>query len=207
MQLSVLHPSVGGEYSFAVFRFVFKCPGGECIRLAYASFLDDILTREDCVFDILILIRRSELDINGFSVYDVNGDGIPELFAYGDAGHRRYTYLLTVIEGKITLIDATYDIEVLGSGIIKSTFNAGYGDWLITYYDVSDIGDWIIKYRYKAWKDGTYSVGEDSYEESSPKVDKSFVDAEILRIIGNTTSIDVKYWENTEANRNQVFGG
>ena len=145
--------------------------------------------------------------IESFGLYDLNQDGIPELFTHG-GGQMDYTKIFTYANGSVDYVHWGTDFELYDNGIIYYGFGGGMGYLLYTYYRLGKNDSFDIVFRYAEWMDAegiTYSVGENASREDSERVPHEQIAAQLDKILGNSQIIEIEYYENTAENRDKVF--
>ncbi len=142
-----------------------------------------------------------------FALYDCNGDGVPELLTYG--GFRLSLYkLFTYKDGGVECLMETSALSIYDNGIISTHFPSGAGYWLESYFRMSGAGTLDLQFRYAEWyfdAPSTYSVGENAYDDTAPRVPYSRVEAGLAAVLGSAKTITLTFYDNTAANRSRYL--
>jgi hypothetical protein len=144
--------------------------------------------------------------IESFGLFDLNGDGIPELFTLG-GGQMDYEKVFTYRDGAVEYVHWGSGFTLYDNGIVSVSFSGGGGYRLYSYYAMGDDLSLDLVYRYAEWyMDGTsYSVGEDAHDETAPKVPYTQIEDEVERMIGGAQTVESLFHKNTAAERDAVF--
>ncbi len=137
--------------------------------------------------------------ITGFALFDLNKDGVPELFTHG-GGQMDYCKIFTYSSGEVQYVHWGSGFSLYDNGIIEVSFS-GMGYYLESYYRMADDLKLELVYRYADWMDSTYTVGEDAHDETLPRVTSEDVQAGVASVLGDAESYDLVFHDNTDADR------
>ena len=145
--------------------------------------------------------------IESFGLYDLNHDGIPELFTLG-GGQMDYSKIFTYKNKQVDYVHWGSSFQIYDNGIVYADFSSGSGYILYSYYTMGDDLSLELAFRFAEWyslDENTYSVGEQAYDENSEKVPYQQVAEQRDRILGNAQIVNIVYHDNTASERNAVF--
>lgn len=143
-----------------------------------------------------------------FALYDLNQDGVPELFTLG--GYRMdYVKIFAFKNGEVELVDCGTNGNVYDNGLVCvgiSSFNQ-YFD--CCYYNVGEDLSLNYVFRYREWyvseSKTVYSIGEQAHDENSEKVPYSQIEETLAGIRGDAKPVEIEFHENNAAERSAVF--
>ena len=129
--------------------------------------------------------------IKSFGLYDLNHDGVPELFTLG-GGQMDYSKVFTYKNKQVDLVHWGSGFDIYDNGIVHVGFSSGFGYTLHSYYTVGNDLSLKLAFRFAEWKkDWTYSIGEQAYDENSEKVSYQQVAEQREKIIGNAQIVNI----------------
>lgn len=143
--------------------------------------------------------------VGEFALYDLNKDGVPELFTHG-GGRMDYTKIFTVRKGKVACVGWSTNYTIYSNNMVLAYFNAGAGYGLYSYYSVKSSLNFDLKYRYADWFfESVYREGEKASEKTAPAVTEDSVRAKVQRLMGTAKTVTVNYYSNTADNRKKYI--
>ena len=163
---------------------------------AYKKFTEEEYHEDEWVYTI-----------ERFGLYDLNHDGVPELFTLG-GGRMDYSKIFTYKNKQVSYVHWGTSFQIYDNGIVYVDFSSGDGYILYSYYTMGDDLSLKLAFRFAEWsslEDVNYSIGEQAYDENSEKVSYQQVADQREKIIGNAQIVNIVYHDNTASERNAVF--
>lgn len=163
---------------------------------AYKKFTEEEYHEDEWVYTI-----------ERFGLYDLNHDGVPELFTLG-GGQMDYSKIFTYKNKQVNYVHWGASFKIYDNGIVYVDFSSGDGYILYSYYTMGDDLSLKLVFRFAEWsslEDTKYSIGEQAYDENSEKVSYQQVAEQREKIIGNAQIVNIVYHDNTASERNAVF--
>lgn len=142
--------------------------------------------------------------IESFGLYDLNHDGIPELFTLGGFGRNGFFNIFTYKNGVVSHVQSAATFEIYDNGLISLCWTVSSAREVSQcYYTVNNDLSFDLVYNYTEFS----SAEETTYFTGTPfeRIPYAQIEEALAGILGDAKPVEIEFHGNNAAERSAVF--